>query len=546
MRLNLFVVAAALSLTRCTFDATGLSAESSGVPSTTTGDETGPGTTTLDPTTGDPTTGTPANCGNSQIDEGEECDNGALNNGKNGSICKADCTKNSCGDGYPASSEGCDDGNSVDDDECSNACKSAGCGNGVLGADEECDDGNPVDDDACSNLCKSPFCGDGNKGADEACDDGAMNGDDQACKLDCTLAMCGDGKVQINMEACDDGNQVDNDSCANDCKLATCGDGVTQDGEQCDDGDQDDTNECTKLCKTPICGDSIVTPTMMEECDLGGMNNDNAACTATCKTAACGDELVQTDVDECDDGNMVNDDACTNLCKNAKCGDMIVQPDNMEECDDGDDSDDCVMCKHTCGDGVTNFDDECDDGNDIDADFCDTNCKTAAYRVFLTKDKFDGDWGDTSGADVLCNTAATSAKLPNAGKYKAWLSDDNNRPMDDFDQSTLPYRRLDNKVVANDWDDLVDGSLSVPILQTEAGVVLGGGNPDCNNADKLVWTNTLKDGAKDSEPHCDKWTSKSDQTKGGLGNALQVNPGWTDGCEKTCDTMARLYCFEQP
>jgi len=248
-------------------------------------------------------------------------------------------------------------------------------------------------------------------------------------------------------------------------------------------------------------------------------------------------------VDECDDGNDVNDDACTNLCKNAKCGDMIVQPIKMEQCDDGNDNDDCVMCKHTCGDGVTNFDDECDDGNAKDDDFCDTKCMKAAYRVFVTQGKFDGDWGGTSGADVLCNTAAMM--LPNAGKYKAWLSDDNNQPKDDFDKSSLPYRRLDNMKVANNWADLSDGSLSAPISQTETGMVLGGADNSCNNNDRLVWTNTKPDGAKDSEPHCDDW-NKSDQTNGGLGNALQVNAGWTEGCEKACNTTARLYCFEQP
>ena len=547
MRLNLLVAAAALSLTRCSFDATGIGAESSGVPSTTSGDEsTGPVTTTLEPTTGDPTE-TSANCGNSQLDQGEQCDNGELNNGNAGSICKADCTKNVCGDSYVASNEGCDDGNSVDNDECSNLCKSAGCGDGMPGTGEDCDDGNMVDDDGCTDMCKSPFCGDGNVGAGEVCDDGAMNGNNQACKLDCTPAMCGDSFVQIGVENCDDGNQVDTDDCANDCTLESCGDGTVQMGEQCDDDDRDDTNACTNLCKTPICGDLIKTPTLMEECDLGGMNNDNAACTATCKSAKCGDGLEQTDVEQCDDGNMADNDACIAGCVDAKCGDQIVQV-GVEDCDDGNDNNDdgCAACKFTCGNGMLNPDEDCDDGNAIDADFCDTNCKKAAYLVFVTKEKFDGDWGGTDGADALCNAAATTAMLPNAGDYRAWLSDNDSEPLKDFAQSTLPYRRLDGMTVAIDWNDLITGSLLAPISQTETKQVLAGGPLDCNNFDKLVWTNTKPDGSKDSEPYCSGWSTSMDNVKGGLGNALQIGNTWTEGCDRSCNNTARLYCFEQP
>ena len=548
MRLNLLVAAAALSLTRCTFDATGLSAESSGVPSTTSGDEsTGQvTTTTLEPTTGDPTTETSADCGNKILDPGEECDNGGFN-GKSGSICKEGCILNVCGDGYLATSEGCDDGNSVDGDECSNACKAADCGDGMMGAGEDCDDGNTIDDDECTNLCKSPFCGDGNVGASEACDDGAQNGDDQACKMDCTLAMCGDALVQISVEACDDGNQVDDDGCANDCTLASCGDGMVQMGEQCDDDDRDDTNACTNLCKTPICGDLIKTPMLMEECDLGGMNNDNAACTATCKSAKCGDNLLQTDVEECDDGNMVNEDACTTACVPAKCGDQIVQ-NVKEDCDDGNDNNDdgCAACKFTCGNAMPNTGEDCDDGNAIDTDLCDTNCKKVAYLVFVTGQKFDGDWNGTKGADVLCNAAAMNATLPNVGKYRAWLSDNNFEPLKDFAQSTLPYRRLDSMTVATDWDDLVNGSLLAPISQTETKQVLAGGNLDCNNFDKLVWTNTKADGSKDSEQHCNDWGTTMGSVNGGLGNALQIGNTWTEGCDRSCNNTARLYCFEQP
>ncbi len=53
-------------------------------------------------------------------------DNSA-NNADN-AACKLDCTLNVCGDGFLGPMEGCDDGNDVDVDECSNQCVIADCG----------------------------------------------------------------------------------------------------------------------------------------------------------------------------------------------------------------------------------------------------------------------------------------------------------------------------------------------------------------------------------------------------------------------------------
>jgi len=67
----------------------------------------------------------PENCGNLVVDEGEECD----------------------------------DGNSNNNDNCTNMCTNAVCGEGIIwnqeDGDEECDDGNQNDDDGCSSSCKN-------------------------------------------------------------------------------------------------------------------------------------------------------------------------------------------------------------------------------------------------------------------------------------------------------------------------------------------------------------------------------------------------------
>jgi cysteine-rich repeat protein len=550
MRLHHLVAAAAVSLfplgslgllSGCTFDATGLSAESSGVPNTSTEPTTGVESTTGDPTTGDPTTGGGELCGNFQQDPGEECDNGPVN-GTMGTVCKGDCTLNFCGDGYAASNEGCDDGNQIDDDACSNDCKLAGCGNGEPNPGEECDDGNDVDDDACSDLCKLPKCGDGNVGMGEECDDGTENGDNKACTLGCLMAECGDGLLWMGQETCDDGNDIDDDECSNMCKSADCGDGVLQMGEECDDQNDVDTDECTNICKNATCGDSIVGPG--EQCDMGNNNGDMAACTADCQTAMCGDGLVFADMEECDDGNLENTDACIN-CTAATCGDGFVQA-GVEQCDGGDTCDAMCNIKH-CGNGMIEMakGEECDDSNNEDGDTCSKDtCKRLAFMVFVTQAKFKGGFGGLEDADTQCNMAA-AGKLPGAGKYKAWLSDETVSAASRLEPATQMYILPNNMKVADSWTDLTDGSLDAPINRNESGNPVGNGM-NCTDVESLVWTGTIANGSILVDEHCTSWTVANGGSNGRAGVTSVANSEWTTKCTLKCDASAHLYCIEQP
>ncbi len=558
MRLHLLMAVTALSLTRCSFDATGLNTEGSGVATTTAGE-----TTTSDATTNEPTTTTssptsttdepPGDCGNSQLDGDEECDNGELNNGMSGSVCKGDCTLNVCGDGYVASSEGCDDGNQVDDDGCSNACKSANCGDGVKGPDEQCDDGNQVDTDECTNLCKTPFCGDGNLGAGEACDDGANNSLDKACLPDCKQNICGDGNVLVGIEPCDDGNQVDDDECTNACALPGCGDGVKQPNEECDDGN-DNEDACTNMCKLPICGDTIINMAMGEECDLGaGNNGDDKACTAACKNNVCHDGHQLVGTEECDDGNTDNADACVGECKNAVCGDTFVQA-GTEQCDDGNmnNGDMCTSTCSLCGNGMIDSMEECDDANMDGGDTCSPMCKRLAYMAFVTSVQYTGNLGGYLEADKKCNALATTSKLPGAGTYLAWLSvDPSVDPEDDnrFAKVAEPYIRVDKQTIATSWADLVDGDVLVNALdRTDTGGQVSANK--CEDGNGLVWTATLPNGDNNGNNDCNDWFDTNASAP--VGFASKVDGQWTAGmkdgnnCTPSCNTMARLYCFEQP
>jgi len=134
---------------------------------------------------------------------------------------------------------------------------------------------------------------------------------------------------------------------------------------------------CTLACKDPLCGDTFVQPSNAEECDDGNLSN-NDACVGMCKDATCGDSFVQQGVEQCDDGNNVNTDGCLNSCKSAACGDGVVYG-GVEECDDANNvnTDSCVAgCKTAvCGDGYVRAGvEECDDGNLINGDGCEANC----------------------------------------------------------------------------------------------------------------------------------------------------------------------------
>ncbi len=140
-------------------------------------------------------------CGDGQVNaDGETCDPpGAPQT--NGATCRADCTY--CGDGTTDTSEQCDDGNTVNTDDCRNDCTLPRCGDGVKDPNEECDDGNLIDEDGCSATCSvEPFCGDGTIDPElgEQCDPPNTPGCDANCHATeiCTDQVDNDGDGQID------------------------------------------------------------------------------------------------------------------------------------------------------------------------------------------------------------------------------------------------------------------------------------------------------------------------------------------------------------
>lgn len=101
-------------------------------------------------------------CGNSIIEQGEQCDDG---NTINGDGCNSICNLERCGNGIVQTGEDCDlgVGKNINGSGCSPLCKfEAGCGDGILDdggpIKEQCDDGNRINGDGCDSKCQLEKC----------------------------------------------------------------------------------------------------------------------------------------------------------------------------------------------------------------------------------------------------------------------------------------------------------------------------------------------------------------------------------------------------
>ena len=366
------------------------------------------GATTGTSTTGTSTTGVlPPVCGNGEVEEGEECDDG---NTEDTDACTNACTSAICGDGVvQAGAEECDDGNTDDTDACVSTCKKAVCGDGYVGPGEMCDDGNNDDADECTNACAPAGCGDMIVQAGEECDDG--NADDtDACLKTCKGAKCGDMAVQAGVEECDDGNADDTDACLNTCKSAKCGDGVVQAGkEECDDGNMVDNDMCSNMCKVPatcrngaveksvspggtmkVCdhpNDAVceqdqetLCPLGWHLCSLQEYNNRNT----NWNYAVNGQTVVVGEI-YCRGGGgaghiTLGPYGVTNLGQDSalNCGYGSARPDSCNSnygCNEKHVQALCCSPNPKCGNGaVDDVEEQCDDGNMNETDTCLNSC----------------------------------------------------------------------------------------------------------------------------------------------------------------------------
>ncbi|MCA9686093.1 MAG: hypothetical protein KC457_28230 [Myxococcales bacterium] len=298
-----------------------------------------------------------------------------------------------------------------------------------------------------------------------------------------------------------------------------CGDGNLDDDEECDDGpDNADQSLCTSACTKARCGDNFTQPTLGEECDLGELNNIHAACTDTCQKATCGDGKVFFGVEECDDGESNQAglyDGCTPMT--------------------------CTRGPH-CGDGNLDLpQEECDlgeDDNGGEGQPCTNMCGLAGKMIFATSKLYSGAIGDggAAAADDKCETVAMEAGIANANAFRAWISDGSNSPATWPNKPQGPFILPGAKaIVAQSWDDLVDGTLSAPIDAIETGAPL--------DTIKFAWTGTSPQGGALAD-RCVDWTIGTKAAQGTFGLLTKIDAAWTAFLATECQQTARLVCIE--
>jgi len=264
-----------------------------------------------------------------------------------------------------------------------------------------------------------------------------------------------------------------------------CGDGLVDDSEECDNGvDNDNKGECTKLCKLPFCGDGFHQPG--EECDNGVKNHPSAygGCTPECILGPrCGDGTTDKPYEACDPEDPQFDDTAA-----------------------------CV------------------------------GCQWSGKRAFASSVGYTGDLGGVLGADSKCQKLAELAGIAGEGViYRAWLSSPGSSASERMTKSLdAPYLLTSGTIVADDWDDLVDGSLNEAIDLDEHGEPA---------PYPYAWTNTTTSGDLGSVvEHCADWSHGGLAHKGQRGLTSEVSPEWTAAESNNpvyCSKSGVLYCLEQ-
>lgn len=319
--------------------------------------------------------GTPPVCGDSQVGPGEDCDP------PDGVHCDAQCHW-ICGDGVTQSGEECDDGNTVNNDGCTNNCTLPACGDGILQSGEECDDGNTVNNDSCTNACTLPVCGDGitQPGNGEQCDDGnTVSGDgcSATCQSEsndlCVSAIAvGNGTFAFDTSAA--ATDGPNPSCENAAELAH-------------DVWYDYTAACTGSATFSTCGtasfDTAIAVYDGCACPASsgsqlGCDDDTAGCagnTSQLTLPVTQGQCYKVRVGGWRTGNQ-GTGTLSISCAGVSCGNGTVEAG--EECDppNGTTCDSSCQRIPVCGDGFIDAPETCDDGNTTPGDGCSATCQT--------------------------------------------------------------------------------------------------------------------------------------------------------------------------
>jgi hypothetical protein len=274
-------------------------------------------------------------------------------------------------------------------------------------------------------------------------------------------------------------------------------------------------------------------------------SSDLAACASDLDT--CSVDLSQTQ------GDLTTCDAALASCQAdlagaLACGNAVI--DGGEQCDQAN------LNGRTCvtegyGGGTL----ACGAGCRLDVSGCSS---PPAKMIFASSELMSSGYPNfvyPEGADARCQSLANAVGSPLLGRtFKALICGGSPDVAggallgvrDRFTNSLGGYVDRVGTKIANDLDDLLDGTIASPIIIDEYGsqIVIGGDR-------EYAWTGCHGSGAAQSSAYLcgavsSSWTSGHVGTTGGKGHLLSVSGGtFLDAELEACSAPLHLICVEQ-
>lgn len=416
------------------------------------------------------------------------------------------------------------------------------CGDSILGSDEECDDGNSTNDDGCTDTCKRDrivfiteygFRGYFNE----------MNEDSSYDALEWASNCCQQfaNKAQLDNAFTFKAWLSDHDTNAADVIFHGEGRYVRVDGVVVGES-----------MESILSNEELLAPISTNEFGVDNVyvyaNHWGSAWTGTLPN---GKRVPGSDY--CDDWTSHTYDLEKGSAHDGSSGAMDYKwtwdPDWGPSFCFEESSFYCFEGKgeQRCGNGIIeddnlNTNEDCDDGNFNNEDGCNRFCKRDRV-VFVTSELMQGNLGGVDGADAICKKLAEDANLDNFDTFVAWLGDVKNDATHRIFKSRGRYVRTDGKPIALDFAYLANGLLINPINLDETGEIVSGNTK--------VWTASHPDGWYISgSTGCSDWTITDFEQTGYQGNSFATDISWTDVSTlnnqppTSCNEFGRLYCFE--
>jgi hypothetical protein len=98
--------------------------------------------------------------------------------------------------------------------------------------------------------------------------------------------------------------------------------------------------------------------------------------------------------------------------------------------------------------------------------------------------------------------------------------------------------------IADNWADLIDGSLDAPIDRTETGAASVNTSASCSGNSRTARTGTTVAGVA-TNATCNNFTAGGGGQSGTIGRTDAMNMNWTECAAPACNQATAIYCFQQ-